>query len=220
MSVLVHSATDLIFATANLPNPTNWTAFAWIKLITNTTADVRYLLRLNDAGPTDSEGLDFVGGGNTLQLNSSAGSNSFGASPTPPTGWVAYAISCSGIGAGSLQGYWRQNADTAWTTGPSVAGVSFAPTEFDLFNFGLTSTAEVRYLRIWDAVLSAAELSIEFGRPDIARLANVRLNCPLNNAATAGNDISGNGFNMTVFGTPVDGSSEPVFTVPAGMQLL
>lgn len=72
---------------------------------------------------------------------------------------------------------------------------------------------EIAYVRLWDAVLSDADMDAEWRSATPVRATNLRGDWRLASAATATTDSSGNSLTLTVGGTLADGGANP--TPPA-----
>lgn len=73
---------------------------------------------------------------------------------------------------------------------------------------------EIAYARHWTAQLSDGDMTAEYQSAVPVRTANLYGDWRLAAAATAGNDSSGGGFNMTINGALTDGGANP--TPPSG----
>jgi hypothetical protein len=68
---------------------------------------------------------------------------------------------------------------------------------------------EVAYVRLWDAVLSDADMDAEWRSTTPVRSSNLRGDWRLASAATATTDSGPNGLTLTVGGTLADGGADP-----------
>jgi Concanavalin A-like lectin/glucanases superfamily len=107
------------------------------------------------------------------------------------------------------------NSDTRTVTG-ALTGASIGQ---DPFTEGFNG--DIVWVRLWDAVISDADMDAEWRSATLVRTANRRAEWRLTSAATATTDSSGNGFTLTVGGTLADGTTNPtppaVSTVPPGL---
>lgn len=207
------NSSDVLFTSANLASAVQVTYCFWAKFTAAGAGLVRDLFTLHDAGPTNTVKLDWTSG-NTLQVLASTNAN-FGSTPTIGN-WNFYALTAGAAGAGSVIGYFRDNASGSLAS-QAVTGVSFTPNTLTLGQVGAaTSAAEFAYFMEFDNTLSAAQVLTQSSRSTpITSGLTLRRYLALTNAASAGTDTSGNGFNLTVSGALTDGASLPAFPTAA-----
>lgn len=203
MAVRFDAAGDDLRRTASLPTSTAFTICGWAQMSvdTNTYATVCSL----ESGTSSAANyllLSTDSDGTSLKVWSSA----TGAASTTIVGLTVgtpffFALTCSGTGATSAVGYYRAQGSNALTS-VSYNGVSFTPGALFIANDSFSEPFSGRAwgVKVWDRVLSAAELLAEsyFARP----LFPTSLNCwwPLPNHSDT-TDKSGNARNPTVTGT-------------------
>lgn len=127
--------------------------------------------------------------------------------------WTCYVLTSTTPGAGSVNGYFQDNAGGGWVN-LSLTGVAIT-LAYDYISGGVTTVgmpSTFAYYMEWNTVLTQAQINQQFvSSVPVVALSNLRRYLPLANTTTAGNDSSGNGFNMTVAGTITNGASNPTF---------
>lgn len=212
MSTLFDTNTsDVLFGTTNLASNVLRTVLLWAKFTVVGAGTSRVLTMLNDAGPTHSQKIEWAAANHLFLNQDSITGTQFGTDPTL-TNWTCYAMTATAAGANSLIGYFRENGAGSFTTLPVTGIASFTASSITVGQIAnATAAAEFAFFREWDAVLTPTELNAEFASATVVRTANLRRNLPMTNAASAGTDISGNGFNLTISGSLTDGASLPTF---------
>lgn len=129
--------------------------------------------------------------------------------------WFFFAL----VGDGTnVRAYARLEGETSLSslTGISqgaytAAGLTFFSDAFDEYFDGYG-----RYFRVWSAALSEAELLAESASATPVRTSNINADYRMGSTTDDNEDASGNGFNMTVNGTPANNASEPSITIGGG----
>lgn len=207
-SLVVNSGTDRITRTANLPSTTNFSMSVWVKF-TSLTATWQYIVMLSDAEATNWLGA-VINTNNRFEVQSSMAGISGDYSSISTDTW--YYVSASNNGTNAVARIWSATGTLLFTSTANSA--SFTPTVMDFGNDDYTGgeqiTGKLCYGRVWDAVLSQAELEDEMFSETPVRTAN--LNTAFNNAD--GTDESGNGRNWTL--TNITTSSDFPDVFPSG----
>lgn len=213
MSVRYDNVSDYIKATANLPTNTAYSIFGWCKFINAGAGTTRSMFAHRDTGFSIRHYLRFDSD-NQLRVSANNGTNTATLTSPTLTTWFAWAFTNNGTGAGSAKGYVRQQGAGAWTSA-TTTGASFTANDIFIGMDSQSPDAEIRYCRMWNAVLSEAELTSEFNSATLVRTANILRHMALAAGASAGTDTSGNGYNMTAVnsggGNLSNGASEPTF---------
>jgi len=198
--------------TASLPTSTSFTMSGWVMIRNYPTAgNYANLIGLDNGG---ASGFMFVQvQGSTWIMSTDVGETSFASSPSANT-WVYIAMVNSGTTGTSCVGYWALRGDTAFTS-KSTTGKSFAASNMwwsnDFANEPLDSIWSD--LKVWDAVLTEAELFNEMHSAQPQKLANLHLWAPCWGTGDA-NDYSGNAKNLTQTGTLTTEAAAPVGDQP------
>lgn len=207
-------------ATTNLSNPQSFTKLIWAKYA-GTPTTITNLVGAQNTGATSFALLtpaQFNSGSLSVQTGNGAGDDSFPSQPTW-TNWNCYAITGTTAGAGSLIGYWQDNAGGSFKS-RTVTGVSFTNSNDNIGKNTMAFATTVAFYKEWSTVLSPVQLQAEFLSATAVISAGLRRYLALVNAATAGTDTSGNTFNMTTTGVS-DGVGSPTFpAISSGGGLL
>jgi hypothetical protein len=210
MSIVVSAANTGLTATTNLSNPQSCTKLIWVKFAGTPTSYNTILASHNSSYNQFNLLVAGLGSGQLYISTAPSTFNSFGSQPTWAD-WTCFAMTSTTAGAGSLIGYWQDNAGGGFVS-ESITGTSFTITNDDIANQYANQAMTMAFYMEWNTVLTAAQLQTQFlSSTPIVALGNLSRYLPLTNAATAGNDSSGNGFNMTVNGTLTNGASLPTF---------
>jgi hypothetical protein len=215
MSVVAASgAANGLSATTNLASFNNCTKMLWVQHA-SAPAALMSLIGMYSSGATDYteivSGWNSISGALALQLQS--GAVEFGSLPTT-TDWVCYAFTSATAGAGSVIGYWQDNAGGGWNTATRTGVTASNNTDCIAGGGGLgnpTVNISMAYFKEWNTVLTPTQLTQEFNSATVVNTANLNRYLAMSAAGSAGTDTSGNGFNMTVSGTLTTGSSNPTF---------
>lgn len=207
MSVRTNGTDEYYRRTANLPSSTGFTICGWSRLTLH-VSDYQYW-GMENATSTSSAYL-LIGFTNTgtFEIASNTGNNSFSSAPSDEV-WFFWAITCSGTGAGSFNGYWAGFSDTSFKTA-STTGASFTPACITLGNDSYTEDVNACYfgVKIWDAVLTSTELWNEMETIRPQRTANLNIWSPLWDANDI-KDYSGNGRDWTGAGGSLTSEDNP-----------
>ena len=203
---------------SNFSNPQSCTKLLWAKL-GGTPTGFLSLMGAANAAFTATANMDAGSSPGLLEVGTAPGVfSSFGSQPNF-TNWNCYALTMGTAGSNSLTGYWQDNAGGGFVS-HSMTGVNFTNAlDFIGFFYAPVSITAAFYME-WNTVLTPAQLATQFSSstPTVL-LGNLHRYLPLANAATAGLDQSGNGFNMTVLGTLSDGPVNPSFSTDLQAQV-
>lgn len=213
MSTRIDASGDSIRRTAALPSDTLLTIMVLGYVVNDRAGNYRYFCGIENA-TTNASAYKVMGwsSANNFEVSSESGSGSFAAAPA--TGkWFWAAVSCGGTGANSFNGYWRYLSPSDGTTVYTASCTSTAFTEA-LMPLGSDSYAEwcdirLSTAKVWDAVLTQAEIESEMNSVRPMRYTNLHLFSPLW-SATDILDYSGNGKNWTAGGTLSTEENPPI----------
>lgn len=130
--------------------------------------------------------------------------------------WFFMAMAQTGTGSNALAGYYALASDPGLTTAhidgpsftPNTLGVAPTVSATDYFD------GDVAAVKLWSAVLSPTEIAAERFQYSPQRLANLNSWYPLD--TLTGQDQSGNGNHLTVFGSPtLNADGPPISGGPA-----
>lgn len=213
MSVTVQSGGSYgLYSNANLSNPQSFTKLIWAQFA-GTPTSYTNLLHSNDSTPTDYALLAAGFTSGDLQVVTTSGSyNNFASQPTW-TNWNCFALTGTTAGAGSLIGYWQDNAGGGFVS-KSITGLSF--TNY-IDAIGISAVAEsftCAFYMEWSTVLTPTQLQAQFSSAKPIITSGLRRYLTLASASGAGTDASGNGYNMSTTGL-TNGASSPLFPITA-----
>lgn len=184
----------------------NGTAVVWHRKSSSAAAG-DLILELGMSGST----LRFsVGASDAVDYETGAGAQTPDNAATHADGtWGYYAIVVSG---GAWAAYWYDDTGarttiraSAWTGASTPNYVAIGDTNTI---FGTGAQGQYRYLRMWNAALSDADLEAEFAATSAVRTSDLRGDWPLADS-TDDSDSSGNGNTLTLSGTIGTSSEEP-----------
>lgn len=208
MSILLSAANQGLDATTNLSNPVSCTKLVWAKLAATPTNFQTFLGTYNGAHSSFSSLFSDASG--HLVIGTAAGTVANFASAPAWGNWNCYAMTNAAAGANSFKAYWRDNVGGAFTS-QSMTGVAFTAANDDVANSYLNKAMTMAFYMEWSVPLSLSDLNTQFlSATPVVQLGSLSRYNILSNSATAGNDISGNGFNMTAIGVS-DGVGLPTF---------
>jgi Protein of unknown function (DUF4038)/Putative collagen-binding domain of a collagenase/Concanavalin A-like lectin/glucanases superfamily len=204
--------------TTSVPPASGATMCCWMKI--TDYADWGAPMALS-ADSSNFCGMEFNNGGD-LYFHTSKNGNYESASATTGSyaGWlfVAFTVSASGV-----QGYYHQ-VGGSWTAATNLSAQVPAGT-MDSVGFawesafgGANGTVRMRYVRVWNVVLTATELQAERDSAAVVKTSNCVFNNSGASAASVGTDSTSTG-NMTVAGTPTDESDEPPLSASLALTL-
>jgi len=198
------ATTDCLSRTTNLPTITGFTVMGWFRAAV-------------DTGATQDACVFGTTGGNAYFLQRNIGGlfaiyNGVGAvtgSAIAIQRWVHLAYTCAGTGAGQVLGYLNGNLDI---TQNGNAGITATLLRIGGGGVGYDERVNgfMADVKIYDAVLTQAEIDREMRQYALFRTANLNTELKMLTAATAITDTSGNGFDMTLAGTMVDDAGPPI----------
>lgn len=184
----------------------NGTAVVWYRKSSSAAAG-DLILELGMSGST----LRFsVGASDAVDYETGGGAQTPDNAATHADGtWGYYAIVVSG---GAWAAYWYDDTGarttiraSAWTGASTPNYVAIGDTNT---SFGTGAQGQYRYLRMWNAALSDADLEAEFAATSAVRTSDLRGDWPLADS-TDDSDSSGNGNTLTLSGTIGTSSEEP-----------
>lgn len=220
MAVRIDASGDYLRRTTSLPSDTNSTIAGWAKLVSDRTGQWRYFCCIENA-TTSASAYRLMGWNSSNEFNVEDGSGSTAFSAAPSNGdWFYFALVCNGTTTNATTGYYIKLDGTVYTAAQSTtsafteAVVYLGSDSYDEWN-----NLSFAHVKIWDAVLTQAELQQEMWSIVPQRYTNLHLWTPLF-SHTDLVDYSGNGRNWTGGGTlttedgpPVSWGS-PIWVVP------
>lgn len=211
-------SSDCLFGSTNLLNPVVMSICLWVKFVTAGAGAIRSVWTLTNSGNSVNNGI-LWNPSNLAQMNSGANATAYPVNPTIGN-WNFMAFTATTAGVNSANSYYRDNASTVLSTVASATGVSFTSAQVIVGQVAanIAAAAELAYYMEFDSVLTPTQLLAQSNTPTPITAGGLvlRRNLQMTTAATAGNDTSGNGFNLTVSGTLTDGSSNPTFPSAGG----
>lgn len=194
MAVRQDATGDIIQRTANLPATSAMSACGWAYLTTDRNA-FSGICMLESAAGYVYLGTNATGTQLYVEHTSSSSLNLVDLATAT---WFFWAVTAQNLQA--VQGYYAVPGAASLTNQATPGGLtSFTPTSFRLCNTdaGDWWNGRIAYVKVWDAVLTAAELFAEMsnGRPQ--RLANLRYFWPLIDSSD-NRDLSSNGWGPTL----------------------
>ncbi len=210
MSILISGTNNIRLdgTETDPPDSTSFTICGWVKPVSIEGWAYRAIISYDDGNSW--LGMWLVG--EELSLESSADYLAFPSFPAMNQ-WFFFALTCAGTGAADLKGYWAAIDDAGFVS-QQTAGVYMAGTwdevcvrlGHDAWYSALE--ADFAYIKIWNAVLSEAELLQEKARGLPVRLEGLYLFSPLWGASLLENYV-GNGEAWTS-NNPADADMPPV----------
>lgn len=184
----------------------NGTAVVWHRKSSSAAAG-DLILELGMSGST----LRFsVGASDAVDYETGGGAQTPDNAATHADGtWGYYAIVVSG---GAWAAYWYDDTGARTTIRASAWAGASTPNYVAIGDtntiFGTGAQGQYRYLRMWNAALSDADLEAEFAATSAVRTSDLRGDWPLADS-TDDSDSSGNGNTLTLSGTIGTSSEEP-----------
>jgi hypothetical protein len=220
MAVRFTAGTQDLRRTASLPSPTGFTVACWLKLASDRN---EYQTAFSLDNGSSYVILQTYADGTSLLGTSTGGSNGFVDVMTVGS-WYFAALVGSGGGANGLTAYSAAVGATTLTSA-ALQGSSFTPTSMFLGSVPSFGTqyywaGDIAAVKVWDAVLTAAELAQERWFYTPRRLANLHLWSPCVESTVAGcaTDYSGNARAWTVTSTPSIVSGPPIAWRPTARR--
>lgn len=212
MSMYLNAVGDIVFREASLgdsiPQADALTAAGWLKIVSDINAGTAIFERYGNAAGTIWQGIYIDSTGTAVRVNNSAGSAS--ASTEVGVGvWVHVAY----VRSGATHTIFLNGVSVGTSTGTPAADVT---TSFALGGNGVTNTGDLEFSewRIWEAALSAAELTAERFSAAPVRTSGLWADYQFAPDALT-TDSSGNARTLRTNGTVENGASEPSLPVRA-----
>jgi len=217
MAIRTNGSGDYIRRTASLPASDAITVAVWCNLAQIRSA-YQYWGLENAASNSGSYTLTGFSNGGTMEIVEDDSNAQFASQPTAGN-WFFWAFTM-GTGTGAFHGYWGYPT-TATLVTVAANDNPMTPAALTIGNdsYDEWMDAAWAHVKVWDAILTAAELEAERWTIRPKRLANLHLWSPLWNTSDL-NDYSGNGRNWTAGGTlatedgPPLSWGAPVWIVP------
>ena len=210
MAITISASTMGLSRTANLPSNTNFTASGWCQVISDVGANTLQPIYSHLSAGLDGLLFGWEGGGSELMgitcllAGASSSTATFASRPATGTSFFWY-VRCSGTGASQLEAGWRSMGSNTWVTAAAtMSAAAAAPTLLQLGRVSANSTyANARHwsIKVWDRVLTDAELLIESSLRRVMFPSSINFHWPLRTASDT-RDLSGNARVPTVNGTP------------------
>jgi hypothetical protein len=206
-------ASNYLSSTTNLSNPQSFTKLVWIAHDANPSG---YNDILGAQNNTNASSARIITEASTAYLYNQTSFTNIGGAPTL-TDWICFALTGTTAGAGSLIGYWQDNAGGGFTSN-SETGLGFTNYLDSLWSTSNVGMQAAFYME-WNVVLTLAQLNAQFLSATPVIGSGLRRYLALASSTSAGMDSSGNGYNFTVSGTVTTGASAPVFPTKSGHLL-
>lgn len=206
---ITSTGTQYFSRTTNLPTFSAFTYLAWIYLITDTNY---YQNFFSYTGGSFGFYVGTSETGTTYFIHNPTGENAQG-SELALTTWYHIGFVVLGTGAGQMLGYLNGVLNI---TGNSATGsgsqIRLANTSWD----GDPPDMRMAAVKIYSAGLTASEIQdeVQYFRPVRTTNLNTWLPCVHPTAANNANDWSGNGYHMTVTGSPTVEDGPPISWAP------
>ena len=207
MAIRTNGSGDYIRRTTSLPAGDAITVAVWCKLAQIRSA-YQYWGLENAASNSSSYTLTGFSSGGTMEIVEDDSNNQFASQPTA-NNWFFWAFTM-GSGNGNFKGYWGYpTTATLVTIAANDNPMTAAALTIGNDSYDEWMDAAWAHVKVWDAVLTAAELEAERWTIRPQRLANLHLWSPLWSTSDI-NDYSGNGRNWTAGGTLVTEDGPPL----------
>lgn len=178
MAVRYDTTSDKLSRTASLPTITSFTAMAWIKLTTDTTQGVVFI----SLGKGDAAALDYILGttysGGTHTFNLFEGNTDVGGSSVAFGTWIHFAMTVAGTGAGQYLGYRNGALEITHAGNSGITSTTLTLATHTVYT-DLTNNGCIAGVKLYSAVLTAAEIQTEMQFYAPQRLANINSWYPL-----------------------------------------
>ena len=211
MSARIDASTDDIRRSVGVPDEAAFTATGWSYVVADRGAAVyQGVVGLEGTAAGTYNALYWEGSTDgAMRVESGAAGANFASRPAVGT-WFFWALTSTTAGAGSLIGYWSAANSNVFNTANTTGQASTT----NLLMWGNDSVGSwmdgrLAAIKVWDAVLTQAEIEAEKWKRIPARWANSHLWNPLFNATDL-SDYSGNGRTLTATGTLTTEDGPPV----------
>ena len=208
MAVRTNGSGDYIRRTTSLPAGDAITVAVWCRLAQIRSSTYQYWGLEDAASSSSTYTLTGFSNGGVMEITENDSNGQFASQPTA-NNWFFWAFTM-GSGSNSFKGYWGGLATTTLIT-VTANDNPMTPAALTLGNdsYDEWMDAAWAHVKVWDAILSAAELEQERWTIRPQRLANLHLWSPLWSTSDL-NDYSGNGRNWTGGGTLASEDGPPV----------
>lgn len=217
MAYSTTSTSTYLYRTASLPAPNTFTACGWCYCTSSVSFNALFTLI---SGSSDERLIQFGSSLAVFGIYDGSTTTNFASSPGGGV-WFFWALSCTS-GTNNFKGYWSLASSNTFVTvsaTPAAAGtIDTMRLSNDVANEYLNGNAA--HIKIWDAVLTQAEIEQEKWSVRPQRIANLHLWSPLFKDDF---DYSGNGKNWTsggadtfVDGPPVGWGAQPYMVGAVG----
>jgi hypothetical protein len=211
-AVRFDAAADALSRTTGLPSASSFTMMGWFRIIADTTTYSSFFSLGNASTNTNMYRLMRCcgNGWQEADLYTGASSGVAGRLSNPIGAWYHLAVVVEGTGAGQVKTY--INGVLKLTT----AGNPAVPTEkFFIGNDsrGMWFNGSAAAVKLYDGPLTQTEIAAEMQSFAPARTSGLNAFYPLQAAATATTDTSGNGRTLTLGGTLASDPAGPPLTV-------
>lgn len=213
---IVLSAGEYYSRTTNLPARTAYSIGGWIK-VGPTTAGFSNIFGLESGSVSAANGtyLGWDDSVNRLTVFYAGGASSVLRSSLSKSTWYYMAL----VGSGTdVLAYTRAEGESSFTSLTGISQDAFTSAFLAFMNDSYAEVTEgnLRYVRVWSAALSSADLLTESASTTLVRTANINADYPMSSLSDDNEDQSGNTFNMTTSGSPATDASEPTITIGGG----
>lgn len=211
MAVRINAAGEYLARTANLPSSTNFTMCGWTLLTVRASQFQYWGIENNFGSPASDYMLIGYRSTGAFEIARPGGPLSFGVDPAGA--WFFYYLRCQGTGATDFQaGIYRPGIDTTFLQ-KVLPGRSFTPAALWVGNDSWDEYCNGLYAatKVWDTVLTDAELYREMWSYVPRRFANLNLWSPhFSGSSERIRDYGANGYDWTEGGTLTDEAGPPI----------
>jgi hypothetical protein len=205
MAITINATGRSLSRTTNLPTITGFTMMCWGYIVTEQDNSI-----IMSIGASASDYFYATGFSSVSRIFIWNGSSAADGSDLASSIWYHVAMTCAGTGANNVIVYVNGSSDITIAGNSNVTQTKmyFGNDRYDNEYFGGTIAA----IKVWNAVLSQGEIANEMRcyLPIITSNLNTWLPCIDSTLANNALDMSGNGYNMTVGGTPTIGHGPPI----------
>lgn len=213
MGVRLDAAGDYLRRTANLPNVASVTIAGWACLDVDKN-DFTNICTLEDSASNAGNSINLITDSDGTTLKIYSGSSAYSATLATLTVGTPFFFALTGGAANAVVGYYRAaGSNTLASVNHASSGFTSAAMYFGNDSYAYYLNGRLFNLKVWDRVLTPAELLIEsfYARPMFP--ANLNLWAPVNSTADVA-DRSGNARDLTIGGTLANEDNGVALWVP------
>lgn len=211
MAIRADAGTDY-YERASTPTITSHTVALWFNQSNDLGAVYQMLGCLQDAGNTGFIGMFLTPTNDLAGFTTAAGAETSAIAAVSTGTWYFLAWTNAGAGAGNAKFYAAAAADASLTMQSLAGEPSWSNATFRLFNshFSEPFDGEIAAVKVWDRVLTQAELEIERWSYLPVLTNSLHGYWPMWGTSDGATDFSGNGKSWTVNGTVASADGPPL----------